>query len=278
VTDPGAPSGSAEPDQPVSWRSAATDATATLPSTGPGGSPGPSGNGDETTSSSTAEGQAPAGPVPEAQAPEGQGPGDDGGDGTAAKPEKPRKGTARVFLEWVVLIAVALAIAFVIKSFLFQAFYIPSESMTPTLQVGDRVLVNKLSYDLHDVNRGDIIVFEAPPLARSADIEDLVKRVVGLPGDTVTGDAKGGILVNGRELDEPYLPKDVQTTFTDVAPGCGAPPGGEPGCVVPKGHLFMMGDNREASKDSRVFGPINEDSIVGRVFVRIWPLSDIGLL
>ncbi len=127
------------------------------------------------------------------------------------------------------LIAVALAIAFVIKSFLFQAFYIPSESMTPTLQVGDRVLVNKLSYDLHDVNRGDIVVFEAPPLARSADIEDLVKRVVGLPGDTVTGDGKGGILINGRELDEPYLPKGVESNFTDVAPGCGAPPGGEPG-------------------------------------------------
>ncbi len=277
MTDPGAPSGSPEPDQPVSGSSTATDATATLPATGAGGSPVPSGNGDETTSSPTPSG-ASADQEAGAQNPEGPGSGDGGDDGTVAKPDKPRKGTARVVLEWVALIAVALVIAFVIKSFLFQAFYIPSESMTPTLQVGDRVLVNKLSYDLHDVNRGDLIVFEAPPLARSADIEDLVKRVVGLPGDTVTGDGQGGILINGRELDEPYLPKGVRTTFTDVAPGCGAPPGGEPGCVVPKGHLFMMGDNREASKDSRVFGPINEDSIVGRVFVRIWPLSDVGLL
>jgi len=191
---------------------------------------------------------------------------------------KTRKGAGRVFLEWVVLIVVALGIAFLIKSFLFQAFYIPSESMTPTLQVGDRVLVNKLSYDLHDVNRGDIIVFKAPPAARTDGIEDLVKRTVGLPGDTITGDDSGGVLVNGRRLDEPYLPKGTQSTFSDVPPGCAPPPGGVPGCVVPEGYLFMMGDNRGASKDSRVFGPINENAIVGRVFVRIWPLSDLGLL
>lgn len=188
------------------------------------------------------------------------------------------KRTGRVFLEWVVLVVVALAIAFLIKSFLFQAFFIPSESMTPTLQVGDRVLVNKLSYDLHDVNRGDIIVFEAPAAARSDGIEDLVKRVVGLPGDTITGDASGGVLVNGRRLDEPYLPRGTQSRFDDVPPGCGTPAGGAPGCVVPEDHLFMMGDNREASKDSRVFGPVSEDTIIGRVFVRIWPLSDVGLL
>lgn len=196
----------------------------------------------------------------------------------APESSKPRKGAGRVFLEWVVLIVVALGIAFLIKSFLFQAFYIPSESMTPTLQVGDRVLVNKLSYDLHDVNRGDIIVFEAPALARSDGIEDLVKRTVGLPGDTVTGDDNGGVLVNGRQLSEPYLPQGTQSRFSNVPSGCDPPPDGVPGCVVPEGHLFMMGDNREASKDSRVFGPVDENAIVGRVFVRIWPLSNLGLL
>ena len=179
------------------------------------------------------------------------------------------KGFTRTILEWAVLILLALAIAFVIKSTLFQAFFIPSESMTPTLRVGDRVLVNKLSYDLHDVNRGDIIVFEAPPAARSADIEDLVKRAIGLPGDTITGDQDGHVLVNGRRLKEPYLPAGTFSRFTDVAPGCGIPADGGAGCVVPSGHVFMMGDNREASKDSRVFGPINEDTIIGRVFVRI---------
>lgn len=194
------------------------------------------------------------------------------------KPPKPPKAPWRVALEWIVLIAIALGIAFLIKSFLFQAFYIPSESMKPTLNVGDRVLVNKLSYDLHDVNRGDIVVFEAPERAQSGDIEDLVKRVIGLGGETVTADADGAVVVDGRRLKEPYLPKGTITKFSDVPPDCGAPDDGEPGCVVPEGRLLMLGDNRQFSKDSRVFGPIPEDTIVGRVFVRIWPLSDIGFL
>jgi signal peptidase I len=201
---------------------------------------------------------------------------DDGSRGS--KRSNGRKPAWRVALEWVALIAVALAIAFVIKSFLFQAFYIPSESMKPTLNVGDRVLVNKLSYDFHDLNRGDIVVFEAPPLAQSGGIEDLVKRVIGLPGETVAADPDGTILVNGRRLNEPYLPNGVVSRFTDVPPGCGAPANGQPGCVVPKGKAFMMGDNREASKDSRVFGPIDQDTIVGRVFVRMWPLDNLGFL
>lgn len=189
-----------------------------------------------------------------------------------------RKGFARTAVEWVALIGLALVIAFLIKTFLFQAFFIPSESMTPTLKVGDRVLVNKLSYDLHDVNRGDILVFEAPASARSDGIEDLVKRAVALPGETITNDGDGHLLIDGRRLDEPYLPAGTVSTFSDVPPGCGTPADGSPGCVVPKGHAFMMGDNRGASKDSRVFGPIDVDTIIGRVFVRIWPISGIGLL
>ena len=188
------------------------------------------------------------------------------------------KGIGRTVLEWGVLIVLALVIAFLIKTFLFQAFFIPSESMTPTLKVGDRVLVNKLSYDLHDVNRGDIVVFEAPPAARSDGIEDLVKRAVGLPGETITADGNGHLLIDGRRLSEPYLPRGTVSTFTDVPPGCGTPADGSNGCVVPKGHVFMMGDNRGASKDSRVFGPIELNAIVGRVFVRIWPISGLGLL
>jgi signal peptidase I len=194
------------------------------------------------------------------------------------KEPRPKKPPWRIALEWIVLIAIALGIAFLIKSFLFQAFYIPSESMKPTLNVGDRVLVNKLSYDLHDVNRGDIVVFEAPERAQSGGIEDLVKRVIGLPGDTVTADADGTVVVDGRRLKEPYLTAGTITKFTDVPPDCGAPDNGEPGCVVPKDRLLMLGDNRQFSKDSRVFGPIAEDTIVGRVFVRIWPISDVGFL
>lgn len=213
----------------------------------------------------------------------------DGGPPGTKRPSG-RKPALRVALEWVALIAVALAIAFIIKSFLFQAFYIPSESMKPTLNVGDRVLVNKLSYDFHDLNRGDIVVFDAPQLAQSGGIEDLVKRVIGLPGETVTFPGDGHVYVNGRILNEPYLPQGVEscnpslpcpvqgTVGNEVPPGCGAPADGQPGCVVPKGKAFMMGDNREASKDSRVFGPIDQGTIVGRVFVRMWPLDNLGFL
>jgi signal peptidase I len=171
----------------------------------------------------------------------------------------------RATIEWVVLIGAALIIALVIKAFLFQAFYIPSESMVPTLKVGDRVLVNKLSYDLHDVHRGDIIVFKAPPEARRDGINDLVKRVIGLPGDTVEAREDGRVYVNSRLLDEPYLPKGTRTSNL-------------PPTKVPAGHYFMMGDNRSASSDSRVWGPIEKSAIIGRVFVRIWPPGSIGLM
>ena len=185
-----------------------------------------------------------------------------------APEESPSQRSARrrrLTIEWIVLIAAALIIALLIKTFLFQAFYIPSESMVPTLKVGDRVLVNKLSYDLHDVHRGDIVVFKAPPEARSDGIDDLVKRVVGLPGDTVEAREDGRVYVNDRRLDESYLPDGTTTTNLPVT-------------KVPAGHVFMMGDNRSASRDSRYFGPIKESDIIGRVFVRIWPPGSIGLM
>ena len=213
-------------------------------------------------------------------------------DAASGQPvRKPRRSrTQRLLIEWALLIGAALVIALIIKSFLFQAFYIPSESMVPTLNVKDRVLVNKLSYDFHDVNRGDIIVFKAPECVRTPDIEDFVKRVIGLPGETITVDADGTVLVNGRRLKEPYLPEGTVTSMTAVPPSdvscegspgsvsCEAPANGEPGCVVPPGTVLVLGDNRGSSKDGRVFGAIEQDIIVGRVFVRIWPIGDIGFL
>ena len=163
-----------------------------------------------------------------------------------------------------------------VKTFLFQAFYIPSESMKPTLNVGDRVLVNKVSYRVHDVNRGDIVVFETPPKAKDAngEIKDLVKRVIALPGESFSTH-DGGVLINGRPLKEPYLQKGVQTCAPNsAATSCGDV---EP-TTIPSGDVLVLGDNRPASKDSRFFGPIKESSIVGRVFLRIWPLNDLGFL
>jgi signal peptidase I len=218
-------------------------------------------------------------------------PGDGRGDGTITSPAKRRRSRAqRLAIEWVLLIAAALTIALLIKTFLFQAFYIPSASMQPTLDIKDRVLVNKLSYDFHDVNRGDIVVFEAPACARTDDVKDFVKRVIGLPGDTVTADGNGSVLINGRVLKEPYLPDTATTTFDDQTPSepscrgdagtkpCGVPTGGEPGCTVPAGTVLVLGDNRVSSRDGRVFGPIDQDLIIGRVFIRIWPIGDIGFL
>jgi signal peptidase I len=175
-------------------------------------------------------------------------------------PGKPR----RQGLEWLVLVVASLAVALVVRAFLIQAFYIPSESMVPTLHKDDRVLVNKLSYRLHDVHRGDVIVFEAPPGASTSEVKDLIKRVVGLPGETIEG--RGGeIYIDGKPLDEPYLPRAVRSREF-------------PAEKVPPQHFWVLGDNRQDSKDSTFFKSIDEDAIVGRAFVRIWPLKALGLL
>jgi signal peptidase I len=182
---------------------------------------------------------------------------------TPVEPE-PANRTVRNLVEWVAIVVGALAVALIVKTFLIQAFLIPSLSMYPPLDVGDRVLVNKLSYQVHDVHRGDIVVFERPKGQPKSDIKDLIKRVVGLPGDTI--EAKDGVVyIDGKALEEGYLVDGVTTETL-------------PRQEVPAGHVFVMGDNRGDSADSRVFGAIDEDTIVGRAFVRVWPLSNLGLL
>jgi signal peptidase I len=169
----------------------------------------------------------------------------------------------RIAAEWVGLVVLALVIALLIKTFLFQAFFIPSESMVPTLKVHDRVLVNKLSYKLHPVHRGDIVVFKAPP-GSDPGIDDLVKRIIGLPNETVSA-KDGHVYIDNKELPETYLPKGTITTpFSKV--------------TLQPDHYWVMGDNRGNSKDSRVFGPITKNEIVGRVFFRIWPFSRLGFM
>jgi signal peptidase I len=179
--------------------------------------------------------------------------------------EKPRN-RARTIIEWGLVIGGALLVALVVRTFFVQAFWIPSDSMEPTLHKGDRVLVNKLSYKLHDVHRGDIVVFKRPAAAQSGDddIEDLIKRVIGLPGDTVET-VDGVIYINDDPLAEPYLKDGTRSDSPPVQRQ-----------VVPPDHYFVMGDNRVNSQDSRFFGPIDEDKIVGRAFWRIYPLNDIG--
>ena len=190
------------------------------------------------------------------------GPPEDGGDGSLTTPA--HRSTRRVALEWAGLLGAALLIALLIRTFLFQPFYIPTESMYPTLKKLDRVVVNKVSYKVHDVHRGDIIVFEALPGQQSGNVKDLIKRVIGLPGETVEG-RDGHVYVDGRQLEEPYLPDGVSTD--QFAPQ-----------EIPARTYWMMGDNRSHSYDSRYWGPLPESRIVGRAFVRIWPFSRLGFL
>ncbi len=129
-----------------------------------------------------------------------------------------KKNQTRSVIEWVVLIAAAIVIALVLRTFVIQTFYIPSDSMVPTLQEHDRVVVNKLAYHMHPVHRGDIVVFTTPK-GVNPTFKDLVKRVIGLPGETVEG--RGGhVYVNGKQLPEKYLPKGVYTLSTSGRPSC----------------------------------------------------------
>ncbi|HIL45994.1 MAG TPA: signal peptidase I [Acidimicrobiia bacterium] len=194
--------------------------------------------------------------------------------------ERPRRGafatTVRGVLEWVGVIAGAFVFALVVKTFLFQAYYIPSPSMEATLEISDRIIVNKLSYQLHDVNRGDVIVFKNPEGA-SRGVEDLIKRVVGLPGETVQ--VQGGrVYIDKILLLEPYLAAQDITGSFRKPPGCVGINDAPDQCTVADGYVFVMGDNRPNSNDSRVFGPIPVDSIEGRAFLRVWPLGHFGRL
>lgn len=183
----------------------------------------------------------------------------------------------RVVLEWAAILAVAVLAALVIRSFVIQPFSIPSGSMEPTLKVHDRLIVNKLGYDFHSVHRGDIVVFKKPPREIAPGITDLVKRVIGVPGETITA-RDGHVYIDGRNLPESWLPKVDQgvTVFPPSIPGClPSPPGS---CRIPAGEYFMLGDNRTDSSDSRVFGPVPGDLFIGRAFILVWPPSQIGFL
>lgn len=196
---------------------------------------------------------------------------------------RPRKTFLR---EFPVLVLLALVLALGIKTFLVQAFFIPSPSMASTLEPGDRVLVNRVVYHLRDPRRGDVMVFVDPNpptqdgeqggggffgwLGRGFGLstgapEDFIKRVVGLPGETIQA-RDGHVFIDGRQLAEPYLPAGTVTgNFAPVE--------------IPEDEYFVMGDNRNNSRDSRYgLGTIPRNKIVGKAFVIIWPPSGWGRL
>lgn len=167
----------------------------------------------------------------------------------------------RSLLEWVVIIVIALGAFLVMRYFVVQSFWIPSSSMEQTLQLNDRVMVNRLSYRFGDISRGDVVVFTPDPQSGSP-YGHLIKRVVALEGDVVQGQS-GVLWVNGEAVEEPYLADGMVTS--DFGP-----------LTVPDDSLYVLGDNRTHSGDSRIFGPIQESSVIGRAFVRFWPPSRVG--
>ncbi len=192
-----------------------------------------------------------------------------------ASPAPEVKNQTRWWVELLVVVLGAVLIAFLLRTFVVATYSIPSGSMEPTLQIGDRIVVDKLSYHLHGVGTGDIVVFSTPANEDCAGppVSDLVKRVIGLPGQTVSLSG-GRVYIDGVLLPEPWLPLAIRT---ETYPGpSSAAYSLHHAYRVPSGDVYVMGDNRPESCDSRYWGPIRESTIVGKVDVRIWPLSRIA--
>jgi signal peptidase I len=212
----------------------------------------------------------------------------DGPSGAAEPAVAPASKRSRRWRELPFLVGIAVLVAIAIKLFVVQAFSIPSASMVPTLVQGDRILVCRICLRLDDVDRADVIVFEGPDGAEpdrgvidgavhwlgetlgvaSPAHDDFVKRVAGLPGDTIEIDRNGQLYVNGEAVDEPYLQQPV--------PRQDLPP-----TTVPDGMLFVLGDNRGNSGDSRCDPPectglVPVDRVIGVAFLRVWPPSRVG--
>ena len=179
----------------------------------------------------------------------------DKGEHPTEAPKVKKSSILGTVIEIVVIVAAAFVIALLVQAFLVKPFTIHQVSMRPTLQDGDRILLNRLTYRFRPEHRGDIVVFHSPITPG----EDLVKRIVGVAGDrvAVTG---GKLYVNGVAQNEPYL---LEQNFS----------GEMPETLVPPGHVFVMGDNRNNSGDSRLFGPVPTSSIIGKAFVVYWPIS-----
>jgi len=184
-----------------------------------------------------------------------------------ANPPQKKRSRSRTVLEWLIVVVVAVLVSLLVRTYVFQTFFIPSGSMEPTLQIGDRIMVSKLSVEFGTIHRGDILVFKAPPGVQSDcgdNVTDLVKRVIGLPGDHLT--SKGStIYVNGQPLKQPWTHNEP--IFRHIGK-----------VTVPAKHYFMMGDNEPNSCDSRWWGSIPRSSVIGKAFLRFWPLSRFGFL
>lgn len=172
--------------------------------------------------------------------------------------------------EWVTVLVVALVIAITVRSLILQQFYISGPSMEATMFQDNRVLVNKLSYRLHDIHRGDVVVFDRVTVdGEVVQHDDLIKRVIGLSGETIAiKDCQ--VFIDGKLLPEPYL-NNYDLAQSSLDDRCRVPL--MEATLIPNDQLFVMGDNRPQSFDSRMFGSIEQNLVVGRAFVIIWPFD-----
>jgi signal peptidase I len=202
---------------------------------------------------------------------ENTGAGAPGGAGAAERRARTEatSSAARAFFDWVIVVGVALFVAIMVRTFLLAHFVVEGDSMLSTLHTGDRVFVNKLSYRLHEPNRGDVVVLHE---INGASERDLIKRVIAMEGEEVEIrscvvyiDENPNDEVPAQMLVEPYLDPAVvaPTTWCEYGP-----------TIVPADTVFVLGDNRPGSSDSRQLGPIAVDDIVGRAFVVFWPRGD----
>lgn len=177
----------------------------------------------------------------------------------------------RSLLEWVVIFAIALGLMLVVRTFVFEPFVVPTGSMEDTIEIGDQIFVQKVSLELGQMpEQGEIVVFQSP--AKDAEHDILVKRVIAVAGQTV--DLKDGqVYVDGEPLDEPYT-QGLSWPLASQADGVSI----SYPYTVPEGCVWMMGDNREHSADSRYFGPVPQENLIGIAGLRYWPLNRIGLL
>jgi signal peptidase I len=189
-------------------------------------------------------------------------------------------GTRRTLVDYAITIVLAVGLALLIQAFVVKPYMIPSPSMANTLVPGQRVLVDRLTYHYRDIARGDVIVFKQPHGQPGKDI--LIKRVVGLPGDTLSLDS-GRLYVNGKLQNEPYVRVvGGQVEPTDPADTFGGPASAgwslATPYTLPAGQYFVMGDNRTNSGDSRYFGTVPEENVIGRAFFSYWPPGRLGTL
>ena len=176
----------------------------------------------------------------------------------------------RLIREWLIVLVVALVIAITVRTLILQQFYISGPSMETTMFQDNRVLVSKLSYRLREIHRGDVVVFDRVSVdGEVVQHDDLIKRVIGLSGETISiKDCQ--VFINSKLLAEPYL-NDYDLAQSSVDDRCRVPVMEE--TLIPEDHIFVMGDNRPQSFDSRMFGSIEQNLVVGRAFSIIWPFG-----